>query len=235
MKRAIIGMLAAALVGAAGCGGHCDNLQLSLTFTDANGNPVDCQTSGTAYIDVFLNDQPAVELTCADGPFLPLPGVPRGPLKIQLDAYDANQNLLYQFIADGVASRQCGNNVLPVDLKTVHGSLAVALTGLTLGCPIPGYVWYALTDLTTNQQYVVDANSGANSTSISCAAAPTPVTLFDSLPFGPYRLDWIQVVTLDQTNHPVSDAENCSPQQFNHAGDDVLTIPMTQPATTGCQ
>ncbi len=243
MKRAIIGVLAAALVGATGCGSHCDSLQLALTFRDASGNAISCAQSGAAWILVFLDDQQLVDaggspvqFTCADGPVIPIAGVGPNPVKIQVDAYDATQsnpNLLYQFIADGVTARQCGNNVLPVDLTTVHGSLSVALTGLTLGCPIPGYVWYALTDLTTNQQFVVDQNH--NPQGVSCAAAPATVALFDSLPFGPYRLEWIQVVTLDQSNHPVSDAENCTPQQFNHGGDDVLTIPMTQPATTGCQ
>jgi hypothetical protein len=242
MKRAITGMLLAALVGATGCGsGYCDNLQLAWSFTDANGNPISCESSGTSAILVFLDDQQLVDaagyplqLTCADGPIIPVMGVGPNPVKIQLDAYDANQNILYQFIANNVTTRQCGNSVLPVDLSNVHGALAVALTGLQLGCPYPGYVWYTLTDLTTNQQYVVDGTSQF-ATSIDCQVAPTTVTLFDSLPFGPYRLDWIEIVTKDAGNHLVLDAENCTPQQFDHRGDDLLTIPMTQPATTGCQ
>ncbi len=235
MKRATIGVLAAALVGATGCGSHCENMQLAWTFTDASGNPISCEQSGAAWILIFLDDQQLVDgygnplqLTCADGPVVPIVGVGPNPVKLQLDAYDANKNLLYQYIASNVTARQCGNNVLQVDLTAVQAAMTIAYSINNTGnaCPQGSYVWYSLFDVTDNQLFsAVDGTHSPNS--VPCGSELT----FDGALYGTYRLDFIQIVapTQDPTQPWVSLFADCTAHAFTHAApNDGYTVPQLQ-------
>ncbi len=233
-------LLAASLT--VGCG-HCDPAETAVywTFTDASNRVYqDCSQAGVATLRIFVNDKPQYDaytgqqdLRCADyhtgGAVVPA-YTPHDT--IQVEAYDASGNLLY-LSQDTVATNSCGLKQYDANLTAQQGQINVNLTGFAQ-CPLNGYVWYSLTDVTDPANpvsFIVDGLH-QNATSIPCAGF---VPLGEFL-FGTYRLDWIQIVqpTNSATQPYAALYQNCAPPQpWQHAADDTFTVPLAA-ATSAC-
>lgn len=227
----------------AGCG-KCDPPETAIywTFTDAsNRSTTSCLAAGVSTIRLFVNDIPQYDvngnqdLFCADydrfGGAV-ISGQSANDV-IQVEGWDAQGNLLY-LARNNVSTNSCGLTTYNANLTAQAGSLTVNLKGFGQ-CPINGYVWYSLTDVTDPAHptsYSIVDGLHQNATSVPCAAA----VAFDVLPLGTYQLDWIQIV------QPTSSAQvpyaavyqNCTPQAFSHQGDEVLDVTLAA-ATTACQ
>jgi hypothetical protein len=152
---------------------------------------------------------------------------------VQVDAFDASNNLLYQDVRS-TSTAACGHVALDVTLSAVQApfQISYALPG-GAACPANSFVWLSLVDVTGNVQFdLVDANNSP--TAIPCG---TPLT-YDKALFGQYRLDFIQVVR--STGVPatpfVAAYQYCSPLNFDHqAANDVFIVPTLFPASVSCR
>jgi len=235
MKRAIV-FLATAVI-ATGC--HTcppTDAVVFWTFVDASGNQfVGCPGSGVSFVRVFLNGEAQTDefgntdFSCtvfSDGAVLP--NFRGGTYALQLEGYDANSQLLY-LDQRNVTLANCGETVVDASLAAVQGSLTLDLAGFTQ-CPLDSFVWYSLVDVTNNQIYsVVDGLD--TPTAIPCTGS----VLFDKVPFGQYQFDFVQVVrrTGDPVTPYLAAFQNCTPQAFNHLGDDAVTATLV-PALASC-
>jgi hypothetical protein len=243
MKRAIP-LLAAAFLGLTGCYTQCTDTELDVTwaFTDASGTVLSCPASGTATVRIFLDDLQLTDrfgnptdFTCADGPTIPILGIPAGTHKLQLDAHDASGNLLYQYVNTNLPLLSCGVNPLSANLDAVQATMVVHYSIANAGnqCPSGSFVWYSIFDVTDNRQF--DLVDGTHSpTAVPCGTVLT----FDKALFGTYALDFIQIVV--PTGNPSAPFgalyESCTPQTFDHsAPNDGIVLPPLQPATVFCQ
>lgn len=226
----------------AGCG-KCDPPETAIywTFTDAaNRSTTSCLAAGVSALRLFVNGNAQFDvngnqdLQCAaydryGGAVIS--GQTANDL-IQVEAYDAQGNLLY-LARSTVSIASCGLTTYNANLTAQAGSLTVNLTGFSQ-CPINGYVWYSLTDVTDpahpTTYSIVDGRQ--NTTSVPCA----PSVAFDVLPFGTYQLDWIQVVqpTSSAQSPYAAVYQNCTPQLLTHEANDAFDVRLTA-ATTACQ
>ena len=228
---------------ATGCN-NCDPAGTAIywTFTDAsNHTTTSCSAAGVATLRIFVNgnaqtdDLGHQDLQCAgayDNAGGAVVAVYSANDQIQVEAYDAQGNLLY-LSTDFVPTSSCGLKSFNANLTAQQGTLTVNLTGFAQ-CPLTSYVWYSLTDVTdpTNPtSYSIVDGLHQNATAVPCAGA----IAFDVVPFGNYRLDWIQIV--QPTSNPATPyaavLQNCSPQALAHDANDVFTVPLA-PATSAC-
>ena len=230
-------LLAALLVTAStsiGCN-HCDPSELIVywTFTKGSGQATtSCSAAGVTTLHAFIDGVAfpdaftgSFDLRCVDydaaGGFAI--GVGPGHHDVQIDALDANGALLYQAArGDNLVNvNSCGATVDNVNVPAVAGSLSLTLTGPVFQCPFNSFVWYSLTDLTTNT--VVDLVNGTRSPqALPCNGT---VPLLSGLPFGPYQIDFVEVVSPDlNTGLFVPKFANCTAQQFSHSADDSVPI-----------
>ncbi|SRR6266568_4506852 len=241
MRRAIL-LLCTFGLALSGCGSRCDNggtLTLFWQtpqggFTTATGQLLSCDAAGVSTVDVSVNGTLAGHFPChgpsSDG--VTLTGFFNETVSVQLDAFDASHNLLYQD-ARTTSTAACGNVVLDVTLAAVQApfQISYALPG-GIACPPSSFVWLSLFDVTGNVQFdLVDANHSP--TALPCGTVLT----YDKALFGQYRLDFIQVV--QQTFNPstpfVALYQDCSPLIFAHqAANDVFIVPTLLLPTGTC-
>ncbi len=234
MKRAIL-ILAAALIGTTGgcTTRRCDpgTLTLYWTFTDAAGVTRGCAGSGVSNVRITIDrvvqlDQSGSALfACqpfADGvEGIQLTDFVTATHDVQVEGLDANQQQLY-LAQTSVRTNGCGDTTVPLVLPAVQGTLQVSYSISPVNtCPTASFVWYSITDLTTNTVFsTVDALNTPRF--FVCG----DLIVFDAVPFGPYRLDFIQTVV--STGNPSSPwlavDGNCTPQTVNHLGNDAITV-----------
>ena len=241
MTRAIL-LLATFGLAVSGCGRHCNDGTLTLFwqkpqggFTTATGQLLSCDEAGVSTVDVSVNGVLAGTFPChgpsSDG--ITLTGFFNETVSVQVDAFDASNNLLYQDVRT-TSTAACGNIALDVTLAAVQApfQISYALPG-GIACPPSSFIWLSLVDVTGNVQFdLVDANN--TPTAIPCDNTDL---IYDKALFGQYRLDFIQVV--QPTGNPltpfVARYEFCSPLNFNHqASGDVFIVPTLFSASGFC-
>ena len=240
MRRALL-LLSTFGLALSGCGSHCDNGTLTLFwqkpqggFTTATGQLLSCDEAGVSTVDVSVNGSLAGHFPChgpsSDG--ITLTGFFNETVSVQVDAFDASHNLLYQDVRSTSTAR-CGNVALDVTLAAVQApfQISYALPG-GIACPPNSFVWLSLVDVTGNVQFdLVDANNTPRA--LPCGTVLT----YDKALFGQYRLDFIQVV--QSTGVPatpfVAAFEFCTPLNFDHqAANDVFIVPTLLSASGFC-
>lgn len=242
MRRALL-LLCTLGLALSGCRSRCDNggtLTLFWQnpqggFTDASGQLLSCDQAGVSTLDVSVNGTFLGTFPChgpsSDG--ILLTGFFNQTVTVQLDAFDASNNLLYQDVRS-TSTAACGNVSLDVTLAAVQApfQISYALPG-GIACPPSSFVWLSLVDVTGNVQFdLVDANNSP--TAIPCGTVLT----YDKALFGQYRLDFIQVV--QSTGVPatpfVSLYQFCSPLNFNHqAANDDFIVPTLISSSVSCR
>ncbi len=246
MKRAFLLLATMALFGSACTNHNCAPPETVVywTFVDAAGRsytgcPGTAVTPTVSTIRIFVNNQVQYDdagnsdfacSTYQNGAILPNTLAP-GNYQLQVEGYDQNGTLLY-LGQQNVNVVACNAQTFDVTLNAVQGPITVNLTGFSQ-CPTTSYVWYSLTDVTNPQQPVVYsfADGRNNPTDIRCTGA----VLFDGVPFGNYRLDFVQIVVPSgNSNVPYTAVyQNCTPTAFQHNAADAVTVAL-QPATASC-
>lgn len=231
----------------AACGGssRCDPAALDVTwtpFTDAAGLPFDCAgASAVGGVRVLVDGTTAFQL---DGGCVSTAGGARSEgTRLTGLAPGAHEIAVQGIGADGLVRFEDRRTVtVPAgcagaqQVATTPAAVADDL-GLTysiagqLACPVSGFVWLSMSDETRGTVYAVVDQTRAP-TSIPCG---TPL-VFPAAPFGRYRVDFIQIVT--PTGIPTipfrAAYQMCVPFVFDHAADDVATLPALQQATGPC-
>jgi hypothetical protein len=250
MKRAIL-LLATALVGVAGCTSRPCNSEFDLNvfwprFTDAAGNTFACTDarSGVAGIQVFIDGNPQL-LDNLNRPApvacVPFPGRPQGitllafapgTYQVEVQAYDANGNLLYDDQAAVPIRATCGGTDFNANMVAVAADMTVAVNLPGGACATPTsqsafsstFLWYELRDQSGN----VFATSSPTVDSQQIPCTSSHAILFSAAPFGRYTLTRIQEVELEFGGTFVVRSFNCAATSFQHAQlNDGVTVPLT--------
>jgi hypothetical protein len=230
MNRAAVLLAAAVLGSSAACTTtHCDNTTVNLywvNFTTASGRVVRCSdpTSGVAGLQVFVDGVSQFQNLLPCQPFndgvegIGLQNFTFGSHTFEVRAFDANGNQIYGDSVTSTVPQTC-NGAFQVDTHPVavagDFSISYSFTPNNV-CASGTFVWYRLVDLTTNA--IVSIVDGThNPFSLPCGN-PNPIP-FASLPFGNYRLDFIE--TVQQTGNPSAPFsavdQVCVPQAVSHA------------------
>lgn len=238
MKRAIL-LLTTALLGLSGCRDCLNTITVQWAFKDAAGNLLDCSQASVATAHVFLDGRAqfdqfgSTEFTCAQFPNgVILTDYPGGTHLLQIDALDQNGNLLYQF-HDNISARNCGDTTLPIDVPAVVGPLDINYRLPVAQCPVSSFVWFSITDLSTQQPAIVI--DGLHTPEQFPCGQTIPLPL--DVPFGDYRLDFIQIVqkTSNIITPYVAVYQNCTPGlTVHHTGVDLFDVTLAS-ATSTCQ
>ena len=148
MRRAIL-LLATFGLALSGCRSRCDNggtLTLFWQnpqggFTDASGQLLSCDQAGVSTVDVSVNGTLAGHFPChgpsSDG--ITLTGFfDNETVSVQLDAFDASNNLLYQDVRS-TSTASCGNATLDVTLAAVQAPFRISYALPGGICPADSY------------------------------------------------------------------------------------------------
>jgi hypothetical protein len=192
MKR-LAPLLAAALLGT-GCYHHHDDCDPSVTlqwdFRTADGVVVGCDFGDAhiRFVDVFVDDVPAVSFDClaGAGTFV----FPRGSRLftvegVDVSGVDASERIIYrdEFTVDG---NRCGNQVIAT--RPAEGRVNVDYS--TTFQPPPnfvGFIWFSVFDNIAGQvAATIDAN-------VFPETYPYPGDVTFRLPVGAYTVDFMEL------------------------------------------
>jgi hypothetical protein len=259
MKRATL-LLATALlgVGSTGCHSSCrDQNDLNVfwnTFTDASGATFACTDprSGVASLQVFVDGTPAI-LDASNRPqnvpCVPFPGQSStqgitlqdfapGTYNIEVQAYDASGNLLFDDQAPVTVTSRCGGTDFNAQMVAQGADMTVAFTLPTTTChPVTGasafpttFIWYELRD----QTGAVFATASPTSDPQQIPCTSSNAIAFPAAPFQRYTLERIQEVEFDTNGSIIVWSFKCAATSFQHAAvNDGVTVSLTAQATGG--
>lgn len=220
-------------------------LTVSWRFTLPDGTvDVRCPEAGVSTLDLWLDGELAAQgMSCAQGA-ASFTGLAAGTHTFAIRGNGADGAVRYQTWGQ-LAADACGET--RVTLRPGAGTLRVAYptsTGLCASAADPatnGYVWYQLLDRTTGLTASI-VNASASPVQLPCALGSQ--AWFElPVPWGLYRLRWIQVVTYPLAADPTPIFQYCPPLapppeptidvDVLTTGRTTLTVPLAPP-TAAC-
>lgn len=236
-------LLAAALLAlATSCAEPCRAplLTTAWTFTLADGSSgVGCLAAGVAKVNLWIDGQEkGMGMACEQGA-ASFAGLAAGDHDFTIQGVDAGGTVRYQTWGT-VTVASCGET--RVLLEPGAGTLRLAYATATGQCYAPGdathtrgYVWFRLLDWTT-KQVASTISSAVDPTRLPCQTG-TQAQVNIPLPWGLYRLAWMQVVLYPSSTDPTPIYQVCPP--VDPAGADpidaslvttgVTTVPVALP------
>ncbi len=162
-------------------------MTIDWSFQDINGVAGrSCAQVGVAYVDVYVDGARVVDAAPCTDYGVALYNVPTGNRQVVVEGLDASLVIVNRDQLT-VSVDGCGNT--HVAAVPGEGMLRLDYHFTPTDSCAANYMWYSLTDLVAND--VISAVQGnANPTLFTCG----PFVQFP-VPFGSYRLDWIQAVS----------------------------------------
>ncbi len=243
MRHLLLAAPLAVLLSA--CAEPCDApmLTASWTFTLADGSRgVGCYGAGVSTVNLWIDGVSAGQgIDCAQGS-VSVPGLDAGDHDFTIQGVSASGAVRYQTwgttSVDSCGERRVllepGAGTLRVNYATSTGlCYAEADAAQTLG-----YVWFNLVDRTTGLSAAL-VNSAVTPALLPCRTG-TSAQVNIPVPWGLYRLAWMQVVTYPVSSTPAAIYQTCPPTDPAGGGyldtavvlSGVTALPVTLAAVT---
>lgn len=234
-----IALAAPVLALAAACAEPCTApaLTTSWRFTLADGTrEAGCLAAGVATVNLWIDGQAVgLGMACDQGAAT-FAGLAAGDHAFTMQGVSSGGAVRYQtwgsLTVDG-----CGETRVLIEpgagvLRLAYTTAGATVNGLCYAEGDPeqtlGYVWYRLLDRTTGA-VASSVNQAASATLLPCrTGADGQVNV--PLPWGLYRLSWIQVVTFPLATNPTPIYQACPPTQ--PAGGADLDVSLVQSGVT---
>ena len=234
---ALTAALATALAGT-GCIAPCNDATLTVdwSFTDVNGVAGrTCGQVGVDFVDVFVGTDRVVSAApCLDYGAI-LVNVAPGSHRVVVEGLQQQPDRSLVIIDRDVFTANVGScNDSRYTAQPGETMLQLAYTFDPVNaCVSGGALWYSLFDLEANQTISAVTSGSGNPALFTC-----PATIQFPVPFGSYRLDWIQQVQFSGSpGRYVAIDQICSPTIFDVTLSDAVTsggrtVPLALPAAT---
>jgi hypothetical protein len=242
-KLALLSVALLPLLG--GCISNvCDypTATISWRLQDADGNPWNCSAAGVTDVDVYFNGtRVGPHFACnAGGAVIDLGGIAPGTYEAIVEGTDSNGTIWNRSNPFTVTVSDCGDRRYAPVLGEGWLNVDYHFTGSGGDVCHGGFMWYALRDEVANNWIrFVDASSVPVAPDFigkdyyGCFDPAGGRALKIQVPFGTYRLAWIQeVLTPLTTPNPVQQA--CLQPVFQVSASGTSSMPVTMgPYTTG--